>query len=181
MSLLLCGTLSPWSNIVVHAGRPVARRCLFVGLASTNFSRPSFHIPPSFLVPPSAFDAFAPAVRHPPISEHHHLQTLLAIRPTPLSRHVDGVDGLTSSSSICLRFLFSANDLARYLLRTRVSFLFFFLFLATYSPPHFLMISYIYITGADVLIITFSWVLQTLTHAHLTLFLFLYSFLLLLA
>ena len=143
MSLLLCGTLSPWSNIVVHAGRPVARRCLFVSLASINCSRPSFHIPPSFLVPPSAFDTFAPAVRHPPISEHHHLQTLLAIRPTPLSRHVGCVNGLTSSSSICLHFLFSANDLARCLLRTRVSFL--FLFLATYSPPHFLTISYIYI------------------------------------
>ena len=41
-SVLLCGALSLWSNIVIHAGCLIPRRCSFFGLASLNPKRPSF-------------------------------------------------------------------------------------------------------------------------------------------
>jgi len=61
-----------------------------------------------------------------------------------------------------------ANDLARYLSRTPISFFFYSYSWLFTCPPHFLTISYL---GADVPIIIFYWVLQTSTHAHLTFFL----------
>jgi hypothetical protein len=84
-------------------------------------SCPSFHTPPSFLFALRVFNTFAPQSATRPSQIHiRRLQTLLTVKPLnpPAS-----VNRRLSSSSICLHFLFSQNNLARYLLNTNTQYL----------------------------------------------------------
>jgi hypothetical protein len=113
---------------VVHVGRLVARRCSFVGLASLN---PITSIIPiyyhHFLFLLALSTPSQPTVRHPLISDpHHHLSNAtrhqanptLAPRARRRRTHVIFI-------LIDVYIFFSpANDLARYLLRTPISFFF---------------------------------------------------------
>ena len=123
-STLVCGALSHDLTLLSRRSSRT-RRCSFVGLASL-LSRPSCHILPSF----SYFLALStPSHRGSP---HAHLRFIVFKRYSPpghltlalyTRRRQTLLLPLVSFIYIYLQF-FSANDIARYLLRTPKSFFF---------------------------------------------------------